>query len=144
MTLELHATGEEVMRAVEAWEQFAQAGGLPGKVVFNLALALEEAGSNIVDHALLRDARQTFRVIFGETGGAYVIELRDRGPEFDPTAAPPRGTQAQTQDEVPPGGWGIPLIRRFLDDIQYRREGGENVLRLIKRPGVLEQPKPIS
>lgn len=142
MTLELHATSEEVMRAVETLQQFAAARGLPEKAVFSLALALEEAGSNIVDHALLRDGRKTFRVIIEETGGTFVIELRDRGPEFDPTAATQRETQTQDNDQ--PGGWGIQLIRRFLDDIDYRREGGENILRLIKRPGGPDHPKPIS
>jgi anti-sigma regulatory factor (Ser/Thr protein kinase) len=56
MKLNLHATPEEVMRAVEALEEFARAQGVPEKIIFGLALALEECGSNIVNHALKRDA----------------------------------------------------------------------------------------
>jgi sigma-B regulation protein RsbU (phosphoserine phosphatase) len=133
MILELHATPEEVMRAVETLQQFAQAQGVPEKTIFGLALALEECGSNIVNHALQRDARQQFQVFIEHTGDAFVIELRDRGPAFDPTAAAGRKPQAEPDDL--PGGWGIQLVRRNLDEIQYRREAGENILRLTKRLG---------
>ena len=133
MTLELHATPEEVMRAVEALEQFAQAQGVPEKSIFGLALALEESGSNIVNHALRRDPQQKFQVALQHTQDAFVIELRDRGPKFDPTAVTERGPQAD--DHEIPGGWGVQLVRRSMDEIRYRREAGENILRLTKRLG---------
>jgi anti-sigma regulatory factor (Ser/Thr protein kinase) len=132
MTLELKATPEEVMRAVEALEKFGQERQVCGKVLFGLTLALEECGSNIVNHALRRDARQTFRVSFDHTGNAIIIELCDRGPKFDPTLATVTETEA-SDDNRPPGGWGIQLVRRYTDEVRYTREDGENVLRLIKR-----------
>jgi len=133
MTLELHATPEEVMRAVEALQEFAQVHGLSEKTTFGLALALEECGSNVVNHALQRDAREKFRVVMESTANAFIIELYDRGPAFDPTNAPNRKTQAHDDDL--PGGWGIQLVRRYMDEIQYRRVDGQNVLRLTKRLG---------
>jgi anti-sigma regulatory factor (Ser/Thr protein kinase) len=134
MTLELHATPEEVMRAVDALQEFGRARQVPEKQLFGLALALEECASNIVNHALRRDARQTFRVTLEHTGSAMVIELRDRGPEFDPTQAPMPAKEAGGDDQ-PPGGWGIQLVRRYMDEIRYACEGGENVLRLTKGLG---------
>ena len=131
MTLDLSATPEEVMRAVEALQQFGQAKQVPEKVLFGLALALEECGSNIVNHALQRDPHRKFRVAFEHTGDAVTIELRDPGPEFDPAAAPAVAAEANDDDRSP-GGWGIQLVRRYMDDICYRREAGQNVLRLTK------------
>ena len=131
MMLELHATPEEVMRAVETLQEFAQARGLPEKTVFGLALALEECGSNVVNHALQRDPHKKFQVVIESTDDTFAIELRDRGPEFDPTAAAERKPQADDDDR--PGGWGLQLVRRQMDEIRYRREAGENVLRLTKR-----------
>jgi len=132
MMLELHATPEEAMRAVEALQEFGQARQVHEKQLFGLALALEECASNVVNHALRRDARQTFRVTLEHTGSAMVIELRDRGPEFDPTQAliPDKETDAEDR---PPGGWGIGLVRHYMDEIRYAREAGENVLRLTKQ-----------
>jgi sigma-B regulation protein RsbU (phosphoserine phosphatase) len=103
---------------------------VPDKTVFGLALALEECSSNIVNHALKRDARRTFRVAAERTPDSFVIELRDDGPEFDPTTAARKQPPAE-DDEL--GGWGIELVRRNVDDIRYQREAGRNVLRLIKR-----------
>ena len=132
MTLELQATPEEVMRAVDALEKLGQERKVGERTLFGLTLALEECGCNIVNHALRRDALQTFRVSLEHTGNALIIELRDRGPEFDPTQAPAIETGANNDDR-PPGGWGIQLVRRYTDEVRYMREGGENVLRLIKR-----------
>ena len=134
MTLELHATPEEVMRAVEALQEFGQARQVPEKQLFGLALALEECASNIVNHAYQRDARRTFRATLEHTGSVMVIELRDRGPEFDPTQAPVPEKEADGNDR-PPGGWGIQLVRRYTDEMRHTREGDENVLRLTKRLG---------
>ncbi len=130
MTLELHATPEEVMRAVEALQEFGETKQIPGKILFGLTLALEECGSNIVNHGLLRDPEKTFRASFDLTGGQITIELRDPGPAFDPTLKPAGAPEAD--DDAPPGGWGIFLVRRYTDEIRYTREGGENVLCLVK------------
>lgn len=130
VSLELQATPEEVMRGVETLQQFAGARGLPERVIFDLALALEECGSNIVNHALRHAAQQTFQVTLEHTSDTFVMELRDRGPEFDPTAATARKPRAD--DEEAPGGWGIQLVRQYMDEIGYRREAGENVLCLTK------------
>jgi anti-sigma regulatory factor (Ser/Thr protein kinase) len=130
MTLELHATPQEVMRAVEAFEGFAREQSVPEPIICKLQLALEECASNIVNHALQRDAQLKFHVTFGRAGNELFIELRDKGPEFDPTAHIDRRRE---DDEEAHGGWGVELVRRSVDDIRYQRRDGENVLRLCKR-----------
>jgi serine/threonine-protein kinase RsbW len=131
MTLELHATPEEVMRAVAAFQEFARTQQIPEKTAFGLALALEECASNIVNHALVSIPQQTFRVTFGRAGDEIFIETRDHGPEFDPTAWTRPVTDTVDNDAI--GGWGIQLVRRYMDEIQYERNAGENILRLSKR-----------
>ncbi|EEF58387.1 ATP-binding protein [Pedosphaera parvula] len=131
MTLELCATPEEVMRAVGAFQDFARTQQIPEKNAFGLALALEECGSNIVNYALGSVAQEKFRVSFGRARDEIFIELRDHGPEFDPTAW--KGPDSGTESEEAIGGWGIQLVRRYMDEIRYEREAGENVLRLSKR-----------
>jgi anti-sigma regulatory factor (Ser/Thr protein kinase) len=130
MTLELHATSEEVMRAVEAFEEFSRAQAVPEKMIHQLKLALEECGSNIVKHALQGDAQKKFHVIFDRSNGELFIELHDNGPAFDPTVHIDR---RRDEDEEAHGGWGIELVRRCMDEIRYQRRDGENVLRLTKR-----------
>jgi anti-sigma regulatory factor (Ser/Thr protein kinase) len=132
MKLELHATPEEVMRAVETLQVLGEERGLPMKTLFGLTLALEECASNIVNHALKRDARRTFSVDIELSDSLAVIELRDNGPAHDPTQAPDRQPSPDDDDE-PPGGWGIQLVRRYTDEMLHSRNGNENILRLTKR-----------
>jgi len=130
MTLKLQATAVEVMRAVDALQRFGRARGVPEKALFGLTLALEECGSNVVNYALRDEPGQTFQVSFEHTMDAVTIELRDRGPQFDPTPAMNRPVANHDESH---GGWGLPLVRRYMDEIRYRREDGENVLQLVKR-----------
>lgn len=136
MTLDLQATPDEVMRAVHCLEAFAREHHLDDNTAFAITLALEECASNVVNYALERDPSRTFRVSFEKTGSAVRIEVRDPGPEFDPTLVTRREPRAG--DDAPPGGWGIALVRRFIDDLVYRREAGENILNLTK---YLEEPQ---
>jgi anti-sigma regulatory factor (Ser/Thr protein kinase) len=132
MTLELQATPEEVMRAVEQLRAFGREHQIAEKALFGLALALEECGANIVHYACRDQAQEKFRVTFEQGAGTLAIELRDHGPAFDPTAA--AATElAGAGDDRPAGGWGIQLVRHYIDEIRYAREGDENVLRMTKR-----------
>jgi len=128
--LDVRATPEEVMRAVGALNDFARCEAMPEKTAFGLAVALEECGSNIVNHALRGDANKHFQVLIERAGDAVIIELRDHGPAFDPTRSVPREKQPTNEDAI--GGWGIQLVRKYVDEIQYERRTGQNVLRLTK------------
>lgn len=120
------------MRAVETLQAMGEEREIPMKTLFGLTLALEECASNIVNHALNRDPSRTFSVDLELTESEAAIELRDSGPEYNPTQAPAREPSPDDDDE-PPGGWGIQLVRRYTDEMLYVRRAGENVLRLTKR-----------
>jgi anti-sigma regulatory factor (Ser/Thr protein kinase) len=131
MKMELRATPEEVMRGVEALQAFAQETGVPEKMIFGLALALEECASNVVNHAYQHDAQQTFRLTLEHHGDRFVVELRDHGPAFDPLQAAAPDLDADP-DERAVGGLGIHLVRHYVEVLRYAREGNENVLRMTK------------
>ena len=132
MTLQLQATPKEIMRAVQALQDFGREKQVGDRDLFALALALEECGSNIVDHTFRRDPRQTLTVRIDCAPDAVTIELRDSGPQFDPSKYV-ASRSAETQNHDSHRGRGLRLVRRYIDEILYRREGGENVLRLTKR-----------
>lgn len=132
MILDFQATPHDVMRAVEALREFAARHGISETAIFGLSVALEECGTNVVNHALGGDAGRTFRVAFDYIDESLHVELRDAGPAFDPTTVPDR-LPGEDDDDLPPGGWGVHLVRRYTDSIHYRRENAENILRLIKR-----------
>jgi sigma-B regulation protein RsbU (phosphoserine phosphatase) len=131
LRLRLRPTPEEVMRSVAQLEAFGREHRIDGKTLHGLALALEECASNIVRHAGL-DHAEFIEVELERNAEGLAIEVRDPGPAFDPTVA--------TAPDCPPGeslraegGWGIRLMRRYTDEISYRRADGGNVVRLSKR-----------
>ena len=119
----------------EAFEGWCAARGLGQGEVHDLALALQEALDNVVEHAY-RDATPGAVVVEANlVGDEVVVEVRDRGPEFDPLEGPlPELGDALGERRV--GGLGLRLLRRLVDDARYRRADGWNRLVLVKRvPG---------
>lgn len=67
-----------------------------------------------------------------ETDGSHLkIMVSDDGQPFDPTAAPEPDLTLPI-DQRPIGGLGIHMMRRFMDRLEYRREGDRNQLVMVK------------
>lgn len=92
-------------------------------------LCAEEIATNIVMHAYPGRADGVFTVTF-EADAAVGLQFEDWGIPFDPTAhaaTAPAGTVA----EAAIGGLGIPLVRGFVQQMDYARRGAANHLKLV-------------
>ena len=108
--------------------------GFSGQRLDDLVLAVDEAATNIILHGYGEHSDSTAAVIVVEVAfrhGALSVCLRDQARPFDPTAAP-------VVDELPPltergpGGLGIFLIRKTMDEFRYQRTSdGWNELTLL-------------
>jgi serine/threonine-protein kinase RsbW len=98
-----------------------------------LTLAVDEACTNIIEHAYAGTAGGTIEIAVETRSEEIRITLRDRGRSFDPSALPPPDLAAGWK-ERPVGGLGWHLIRASVDDVDYEpgSEGG-NRLTLVKR-----------
>lgn len=110
--------------------------GFTEKRVQEIELAVEEALVNIINYAYPEREDGDVEVTCGLDGeGRYIVEIRDSGVPFDVAAQsdPDLGSNIA---ERKIGGLGIFLIRKMADEMQYKREGEENVLTLvILKPG---------
>jgi anti-sigma regulatory factor (Ser/Thr protein kinase) len=70
------------------------------------------------------------RVWLDRCDGRPVARIEDRCAPFDPLAVP-EPAPAASLAEAPLGGLGIPLMRRFASELEYRREHHTN--RLVLR-----------
>jgi sigma-B regulation protein RsbU (phosphoserine phosphatase) len=125
---EFPATRPSVMSAVKAVREFGRREGLREEEIFALSLAVEECGSNIVQHACASDHTQRFQLSCARAGHVVNILLSDGGAPLDPAvmSAPAPGAANDC------GGWGLHLARSFLDGFEYARETGRNTWRLTK------------
>jgi anti-sigma regulatory factor (Ser/Thr protein kinase) len=123
---------EEKPRLLRALEAFAAEHRLPAKVLQAADLVLEEHVTNVLQYAYADTSLHEIRVRLSCDEGALHVEVEDDGRAFNPLEAPPVDTSIP-MEERPIGGLGIHLMRRFMDGLDYRREGARNILRMTKR-----------
>ena len=124
----------EIPRLIDWVEACCGGEGLADQVSFRVALALEEAVTNIICHAFAgMPPPHVITVRLDITARLLTAEITDNGRPFDPTAAPVPDLSLPLE-ERPAGGLGIHLMRSMMDRIDYRRSGGKNLLRLEKAP----------
>lgn len=122
----------EISRLIDWVETCCGECAVAGDAPFKLALALEEAVANVINHAFAgMPAPHRIRIELAIEPGRVAAQVIDNGRPFDPVAAPEpdRASPLEIRDV---GGLGIHLIRRMMDQVGYRRVGGENRLRLVK------------
>ena len=120
-------TGElaRVRRRVAAW---ARAAGLDEGPARRLQLAVDETVANAIEHGLQSAAHRV--VVRGAPGeGCLTVTVRYRGERFDPTAAPAPAPEDALRQRAA-HGYGLHLIRRLVDRVDYRWDRGANEVRL--------------
>ena len=123
---------EDKKRLLAALSGFAQANQLPAVVVRAADLALEEHLTNVMNYAYDDAQPHQIRVRLAVEHGHLLIEVEDDGKPFNPLQASEVDTSVPLEQK-PIGGLGIHLMRRFMDELHYHREGNRNVLGMRKR-----------
>jgi len=130
------ATVENLALVTEFVEEAADRFGLDTKKKFGALIALEEAFVNICSYAY-PDGEGEVDLACGDDGNAFVLEISDRGEPFDVLSLPEPDTSLDIVDrEI--GGLGVHFIRNLSDSVSYRRENGQNILRMVFRRSPVE------
>ena len=108
--------------------EYARESGFDARDGNAITLAVGEAVGNVIKHAYQGRTDQTFSLACRTRGGYLEIEIRDSGCPFDPNGAPDL-----PPDELRAGGRGLYLIKTIMVEIEYGRDGGENVVSMRKR-----------
>lgn len=97
--------------------------------LLTLQFAVEEIVVNIISYAYPADIKGELEVKCWVEKKRFYLQLSDWGIEFNPLCAISRPTGTSLED-MPVGGWGIFLTASLLDDLNYLRTEGNNILRL--------------
>ena len=122
----------EINRLAMFIEELGGELNLAPDLVFNLNLVLEEAVSNVILYAYPKEEHQEIVLTAKKTDKNLIFVLKDSGKEFDPTQAPDADITLSAE-ERPIGGLGIFLIRQIMNQVEYQRIDGKNVLTLGKQ-----------
>ena len=85
---------------------------------FPVELAVDEACTNIIQHAYSGESEKSIRILFSVSGNDLVIKIRDWGKPFDPDSVPPPDRESELFERKL-GGLGVFLIRQMMDEIRY-------------------------
>jgi serine/threonine-protein kinase RsbW len=121
---------EHIERFVKYVRTVADDSGFSRRRINNAELALEEALVNICRYAYNEGRGDIEVACMVDEDHRLIIRIIDCGKPFNIlTVSEPEFTGDITSRE--PGGMGVLLIRKMVDDITYRRRGNKNILTLI-------------
>jgi serine/threonine-protein kinase RsbW len=122
---------EFVALAAEAYE-------LDSSAVYSVQLAVDEAFTNIIEHAYGGECLENNLCTCQTTPDGLVITLKDCGKPFNPQGVPEPNLQANLEDREL-GGLGLYFIRQLMDEVSFTfvpatdTSPGCNILRMVKR-----------
>lgn len=110
-------------------EKMLRERGFSDDLIHDLSLVCEEVLVNIVHYGYDGDkGEREIKVDLSIDETRRVrLEIRDDAKAFDPLAV-----EERDHEDERPGGWGIPMLKTLTDQVQYRREGSQNVLTLLR------------
>jgi serine/threonine-protein kinase RsbW len=112
--------------------QAAEKAGLDENAVYAVELAVDEACTNIVEHAYGGENRGEITCAYDIDPDSLTIRLHDRGKPFDPKQVPvPK--KGQKLKDLKPRGAGVFLIRKLMDEVRYEFTEEGNTLTLVKK-----------
>jgi serine/threonine-protein kinase RsbW len=134
----LSAQFENLDRVREFVAESAEECGLEPAAVYAVQLAVDEAFTNIIEHAYGGESLEQIECTCRLVGEDLEVTLIDCGKPFDPSLVPEPNLTAELEErEV--GGIGLYFINQLMDEVHFafmrNLELGKNCnqLRMIKR-----------
>jgi len=131
-TITIQSRTERLIRVREFVSTGARKFGFSDEDVSKIALAVDEACTNIIRHAYRSDPTKNISVTIKGRNGTFEVAIRDSGAEFDPAGVPSPDMQ-EYLTQYRRGGLGMYLMKSLMDKIEYEiNPGMPNEVRLIK------------
>jgi anti-sigma regulatory factor (Ser/Thr protein kinase) len=100
------------------------------KAVMQICVAIDELFSNVVRYS----GSSKMKLILDVNGDVLTATLTfiDEGVEYDPLAKKDPNVKLPAEDrEI--GGLGIFLVKKTMDGVEYKRDGQQNILKIVKK-----------
>jgi serine/threonine-protein kinase RsbW len=114
--------------------QAAQKAGLNDSAVYAVQLAVDEAATNIIEHAYGGEGNGNIECTYELLPEGLRVALIDHGKPFDPDEVPEPQTNGSL-DDIKPRGLGLFFMRRMMDEVKFEftRRSGNRVVMLKRK-----------
>ena len=124
---------KSLAKITEFVSQFAEEAGLDETATYTVLLAVDEACTNIIEHAYGGEGRGEIKCACEVKDDALTITLSHRGDPFDPASVPEPDFNVPLQ-ELKLRGVGLVLMQKIMDEVRYTSTpDGENIITMTKR-----------
>jgi serine/threonine-protein kinase RsbW len=131
-TIHIESRTERLSAVREFVSGAARSFGFSDEEVGKIALAVDEACTNIIKHAYKFDPNKDIAVTVKAGNGSFEVRISDKGVMFDPEAIRPPDMR-EYLSHYRRGGLGIHLMRSLMDVVEYNNAPGKNnEVRLVK------------
>ena len=131
-TITLKSDLAELRRLAAQIEDFGRTCGLDRESVLKLNLVLEELTANIIVHGYRGEGEHFIHIRLELMNQDLRVQIEDEAEPFDPLQQKMPDID-RPLDKRPIGGLGILFVRQLIDELDYRRERGRNILTMKQR-----------
>lgn len=117
-TLSILSQAERLTDIADFIETAGRASGLKPDQIYDVEMAVDEACTNIIQHAYHGRKNGTIDITCERRHREFIITIRDYGDRFDPKkVVPPRVRVPLSQRAV--GGLGLPFMHKLMDRVEF-------------------------
>ncbi|HWQ84989.1 MAG TPA: ATP-binding protein [Anaerolineales bacterium] len=115
----------------------ARDSGLESAEIYAVQLAVDEASSNIIEHAYGGESEELIECTCTIKPGSLKVTLKDCGHHFDPSEVREPDLTSDIEERQP-GGLGLYFMRQLMDEVSFTIVPGKgeqkdcNILTMIK------------
>lgn len=131
-SLTIESRTERLIAVREFVSSAAREFGFGDEEVSKIALAVDEACTNVIKHAYKFDTTKSITITITPGDGAFEVSVVDTGSEFNPDEIHSPDMK-EYLTEYRRGGLGVYLMKTLMDKVEYSiRPGSRNEVRLVK------------
>ena len=131
-SIQIESRTERLVEVRDFISQAAQELGFNDEQVSKIALAVDEACTNVIKHAYKFDPSQKIRISVKANKDAMEISIIDNGKQFNPDEVRPPDMK-EYLSHYRKGGLGVYLMKSLMDKVEYNiTPGVKNEVRLTK------------
>ncbi len=132
LTLTIPAATEHLTEARDFVASFAEKNGFGPEAIEQVRLAVDEACTNVIKHAYQFDKSKKIDISVGKKNQEMWVSITDEGISFDPSKYVEPDLEKRIKERKR-GGFGIYLIKKFMDKVEYKKSGSTNELKMSKK-----------
>lgn len=130
-TLQVPSSTRHLEQVRQFVARHAAAAQFPEEAVEAFKIAVDEACTNVIKHAYKGNETHLIDIAVIVDPDRFTVRIRDQGEAFRPEEyqAPDIFKMARKRRA---GGFGVHIMRRLMDHVEYRTRGRINEVRLTK------------